>query len=437
MLPLLTVSVSALAPLEPASGFLFGHWYDHIGGDSPALIQQRTQSKPFSLWQIDFDIDSTVHVGGETKTTDLIERSAKQLADLKSDAILYMTIYPKQGFANVTEQALQDWVTKVKAVTDTGRRVMIRYASEMNGYWFPYGQKPTAFKQGYQRVVQAFRAKIPDYRDKLAFVWGPNSGNGYPWETSQEVLDGTGSLSEFQLLDTNKDGIVNNLDDPYSPYYPGDEFVDWVGISMYHYGTAYPWVTNDVPEPNKFVGMLTGTPAPPPAETTAYGRFNFYDLFCVQHDKPFLLTETGATVHMWVNITEEQAMNHSIAGLVNPIPRSDAQSRATIKQAWWRQFLNATFIQRYPKFKGVSTFEFIKYEESTWRDFTNTGKGTDRASPLGKDGGDLDNLVLKAFQDDFNGPLGNLVAWSKQADIPPPKSSASKLEWSLLFVLLL
>ena len=33
-------------------------------------------------------------------------------------------------------------------------------------------------------------------------------------------------------MDTNGDGVVDNLDDPYEPYYPGDASVDWVGMSV-------------------------------------------------------------------------------------------------------------------------------------------------------------------------------------------------------------
>jgi hypothetical protein len=33
-------------------------------------------------------------------------------------------------------------------------------------------------------------------------------------------------------MDTNGDGVVSDLDDPYAPYYPGDAYVDWVGMSV-------------------------------------------------------------------------------------------------------------------------------------------------------------------------------------------------------------
>jgi len=47
------------------------------------------------------------------------------------------------------------------------------------------------------------------------------------------VINGT---AEWHALDTNDDGWVDMYDDPYTPFYPGDQWVDWVGMNMYHMG---------------------------------------------------------------------------------------------------------------------------------------------------------------------------------------------------------
>jgi soluble lytic murein transglycosylase-like protein len=66
-------------------------------------------------------------------------------------------------------------------------------------------------------------------------LWAPNYGGGYPFASGQyNALPGT---SDFALLDTNHDGVLNMSDDPYLPYYPGDDAVDWVGMSLYHWGS--------------------------------------------------------------------------------------------------------------------------------------------------------------------------------------------------------
>jgi hypothetical protein len=31
---------------------------------------------------------------------------------------------------------------------------------------------------------------------------------------------------------------VGDKDDPYTPYWPGDEWVDWIGMSLFHFGVG-------------------------------------------------------------------------------------------------------------------------------------------------------------------------------------------------------
>ena len=45
-----------------------------------------------------------------------------------------------------------------------------------------------------------------------------------------------GGTAEWHALDTNNDGWVDMSDDPYTPFYPGDQWVDWVGLNEYHMG---------------------------------------------------------------------------------------------------------------------------------------------------------------------------------------------------------
>ncbi len=51
------------------------------------------------------------------------------------------------------------------------------------------------------------------------------------------MINGT---AEWHALDTNDDGWVDMYDDPYTPFYPGDQWVDWVGMNMYHMGQVSP-----------------------------------------------------------------------------------------------------------------------------------------------------------------------------------------------------
>ncbi|EGG02861.1 uncharacterized protein MELLADRAFT_57043 [Melampsora larici-populina 98AG31] len=93
----------------------------------------------------------------------------------------------------------------------------------MQGTWNPYGFQPTAFIALWRRMYPIIKAASPT----TAIAWAPNTGQSYPYGQSTANL----SPADLALLDTNKDGQVNNSDDPYLPYYPGDDMVDWIGIS--------------------------------------------------------------------------------------------------------------------------------------------------------------------------------------------------------------
>lgn len=58
-------------------------------------------------------------------------------------------------------------------------------------------------------------------------VWAPNLGSGYPFGQTANIAS-----TDLAVLDTNKNGQLDAGDDPYTPYYPGDDYVDWIGLSV-------------------------------------------------------------------------------------------------------------------------------------------------------------------------------------------------------------
>ena len=135
------------------------------------------------------------------------------------------------------------------------------------------------------------------------------------------------AASDVQYLDTNRDGRVAIGDDPYSPYYPGDEYVDWVGMSIYHYSNDYPYGSNDIPPPTKFADKMTGV--------LVSGGFSIYEMFAGSGaggqpaslsagGKPFFCSETGATIFMAVQRNGNWSQPVGI----------DGASRAAIRRAW-------------------------------------------------------------------------------------------------------
>ncbi len=98
-----------------------------------------------------------------------------------------------------------------RQVARFGYPVLIRFAHEMNGSWYPWGvgvhgNTPTKYKRAWRHVVDVFREQGAD---NAQWVWAPQ---------------------------VNKDGRY-----PFKRLYPGDESVDWVGLDGFNAGLHGNW----------------------------------------------------------------------------------------------------------------------------------------------------------------------------------------------------
>jgi hypothetical protein len=144
--------------------------------------------------------------------------------------------------AGVYDMAIIQWAMRVKAWLERGegRSLLIAPLQEMNGDWVPYGMDPEGFKASYRRFIEIFESvRIDDTR--VRWVFAPNAWSVWPYRTSD--------------------------------YYPGDDVVDFVGISAYNFGsTAGRW-TNVV--------------------DSGLGALNEIRSFAP--NKPYLITQVGSS----------------------------------------------------------------------------------------------------------------------------------------------
>ncbi|MBI4743557.1 MAG: hypothetical protein HY776_01820 [Actinobacteria bacterium] len=100
---------------------------------------------------------------------------------------------------------IRRWAEDIK---NWGGPILLRFAPEMNGNWSPWGSRfnrPEEYVAAYQRVVNIFRETGAA---NVTWVWSPNS--------------------------IHKTGEAD-------PFYPGDEYVDWIGISGFNWGGLRPY----------------------------------------------------------------------------------------------------------------------------------------------------------------------------------------------------
>jgi hypothetical protein len=84
----------------------------------------------------------------------------------------------------------------------------------VNGNWFIYSQQPTLYVQKWQDLTNKIRAATK----RVSMMWSPNSADNYPFGSPM-------AGAEIGALDTNKNGALDNGDDPYAPYWPGEGYV--------------------------------------------------------------------------------------------------------------------------------------------------------------------------------------------------------------------
>jgi hypothetical protein len=104
-------------------------------------------------------------------------------------------------------------VSMAKKLKGMKRPILLRWGWEMNGDWFEWGganngQDPAGYAKAWKRMHRIFREQGAD---NVAWVWSPNwnSGPNASWNKMQR-------------------------------YYPGDDYVDWVGVSGYDFYSESP-----------------------------------------------------------------------------------------------------------------------------------------------------------------------------------------------------
>ncbi|MGH3584324.1 MAG: glycoside hydrolase family 26 protein, partial [Mycobacterium sp.] len=128
-----------------------------------------------------------------------------------------------------------------RAAREWGHPILVRFAHEMNGNWYPWGRgvegnNSYRFRAVWRRVVRLFREQGAT---NVQWVWTPNVNTG----------------GEF----------------PFRDLYPGDRWVDWVGFDGFNWAQAGEW--------NSFTHIVGNT----------------YEEIARISDRPMIVGETGSS----------------------------------------------------------------------------------------------------------------------------------------------
>jgi hypothetical protein len=167
-----------LAKLEPMAGCYLGALDDYAGGLNADEFSRRI-GRPLALCY-----DYSPYGAPFPKAW------ARRQAD--AGRAIQIAWEPNDIHAVQDDDYLNQWA---KDAASCGCPVFLRFGGEMNGNWTSWGRDPAAYRRAFRLV----HAVVNRYASNVALVWAP------------------GAVP------------TDNLD----KYYPGDDVVDWVGISLY------------------------------------------------------------------------------------------------------------------------------------------------------------------------------------------------------------
>ncbi|MFE7631186.1 OpgC domain-containing protein [Kocuria sp. NPDC057446] len=206
--------------------------------------------------------------------------------------------------------------------------VFVRFAPQMNASWISWGQRPRAYTEAFRTLASALDDELED----PVMVWSPTAGADYPF---RDASSSPPREDDLAVLDTSGDGVWDGDDDPYGPYYPGDDVVDWVGLVAYHDETGSGPARNVLPAAGRFSALL-GTAG----DAGAAAEDDFYAAYAVARAKP-LMVETGAFYS----------------------PRTDGPSERDVKEAWWDQVLGTASAGDHDRIRAVVWNETVEQRD--------------------------------------------------------------------------
>jgi len=122
-------------------------------------------------------------------------------------ALPHIAWEPNNGLDEVRDDVyLHKWA---QAAAEAHKPILLRFASEMNGTWMPYSGNPDEYVRKWRLVYETIKSVAPN----VIMVW-------CPFATPRRTIP---------------------------LYYPGDEYVDWVGVNIY----AVLYHDGDISQPSQ------------------------------------------------------------------------------------------------------------------------------------------------------------------------------------------
>ncbi|MFC4613234.1 glycoside hydrolase family 26 protein [Cellulomonas algicola] len=182
--------------------------YAEFNGVEAAVNRNANVSGYFQSWDTPFRPDAVQAAWSRGQIPLLTWESQSQIGSITSDV-------PEFSLSRIIGGAFDDYLHQyARDITATGLPLVIRFDHEMNGSWYPWseirgwdggsvnGNKPGQYVEMWRHVHDIFEAEGAN--DLVVWLWAPNRVNKIPSQPHPRQ------------------------------FYPGPEYVDWVGMSGYY-----------------------------------------------------------------------------------------------------------------------------------------------------------------------------------------------------------
>jgi len=278
------------ARFEPARGTYFGSVYDNdariLDYDTDKILKYFPKKNSMYLIYMEFGDDITN-----------LPRYKRYFDDAKKNNIAVEFAWNTYNSLEELEKYKEYVKITIDYLDNSGLKVFLRFANEMN--IGPNGNDPKAYINAFRYVASYAKTK-----SNIAVVWSPND--------------------------------LGALDRPFANYYPGDEYVDWVGASLYAI-KYFEGVKNHGDQTDALnTYFATGDFANPVMRMTELMQF----MEKSKINKPVMITECG------------------VAHYIRP-EKEDSNFWAMAQM----QKMYAELLRKYPQIKGINYFNVQRQNE--------------------------------------------------------------------------
>jgi hypothetical protein len=264
--PLANVTASMTRDEIAAADRLFGLYTNQAPFDygEVDLVQSTVRRKAnvvgyFGAWTEDFRADAVKQVWLRGQIPLLTWEPQSQVGTVATDQ-------PDYALPRILDGTHDDYIRRyAQAITATGLPLIVRFAHEMNGNWYPWSEGVNGNGEGdyvkaWRHVHAIFEAEGANRH--VVWLWAPNRINQIRQRPAPEA------------------------------FYPGDDVVDWIGMSGYYrpyddeanfentYGQTLPLLRDAADDKPIFLAEIGAT------EENNHKQYWIADLFRGMVDNP-------------------------------------------------------------------------------------------------------------------------------------------------------